>query len=130
MKIEIKQWEKRVVVFKFIYSYLINDWDDVLYSEKANEEDILIDEYISKILLDILKNKNEYLDALNNNITKAWTMDRISIIDKSIILASCAEFFTHKIDKKIIIDEAIKTSKKYGEENSFKFINSILDKIL
>lgn len=127
---EIKQWEKRVIVFKFVYSYLISDWNDDLYIEKTSEEDIFSDEYINKILLDISKNKNKYLGALNDNITKEWRMDRISIVDKSIILTACAEFFTHKIDKKIIIDEAIKTSKKYGDENSFKFINSILDKIL
>lgn len=130
MKTEIKQWEKRVIVFKFVYSYLMNDWDDCIYRQKSNEEEVLVDEYISKILVNISESKNKYLNALRDNIAKEWTIDRISMVDKAIILSACGEFFTHKVDRKIIIDEAIKTSKKYSDENSFKFINSILDKIL
>ncbi|MEG2198591.1 MAG: transcription antitermination protein NusB [Malacoplasma sp.] len=130
MKTEISQWEKRVIIFKFIYSYLINDWDDKLYSEKMDEETILFDEYIKPILENILNSKKQYLTSMNENISKEWTMGRISYIDKAIILTACGEFFVHAIDKKIIIDQAIITAKNYGDENSFKFINSVLDKIL
>jgi transcription termination factor NusB len=35
-----------------------------------------------------------------------------------------------KIDKKIIIDQAIITTKKYSEPNDYKFINAILDNII
>jgi transcription termination factor NusB len=34
------------------------------------------------------------------------------------------------MDKKIIIDQAIVNAKNYSSENMYKFINSILDKVL
>ena len=35
-----------------------------------------------------------------------------------------------KLDKPIIINEAIKLAKKFGQNSSHKFINAILDKVI
>ena len=37
--------------------------------------------------------------------------------------------FQEGSNSKIVIDEAINIAKEYGAEDSFKFINAVLDKI-
>jgi transcription termination factor NusB len=49
---------------------------------------------------------------------------------KAILFSAYSESKTLGIDKKIIIDQAIVTTKKYSELNDYRFINAILDKII
>lgn len=129
--IKLNQWEKRVIIFKFIYSLLIDDslnkqqQKDKMYKEIETE-----DEYIIKSVLDFIDNKQEYEKAISLHLSSNWTIERMDFIDKSVIFAALSEYNTHKIDKKIIIDQSIITSKKYGKDNSYKFVNHILDKLL
>jgi N utilization substance protein B len=36
----------------------------------------------------------------------------------------------NSIPKKVVIDQAVINAKNYGEPNSYKFVNAILDKII
>ncbi|MGL4647166.1 MAG: transcription antitermination protein NusB [Mycoplasmoidaceae bacterium] len=122
----LKQWEKRVVIFQYIFSCLMKEsfLTSSIPSEIKNDEDVYhVVEYalehitfIQKIIVDNLKNN--------------WTWERLSDVDKAILIAAYAEYQAHDIDKSIIIDQAIITAKNYSEENSYKFINYILDRIL
>ncbi len=122
----LKQWEKRVIVFQFIYSCLMKEKFDLndISDEIKNNNDVFI---IIKFSIEEIENiKKKIIKHINKN----WTWDRISDIDKAILISSYAEFNTLNIKKNIIIDQAIITSKNYSDENSYKFINSILERIL
>lgn len=127
----LSQWERRVVVFKYIYSLLIDDSLSVdMQENKVKEELFEKDKYVYDVVLEFIKNKSKYELMIKPYLKTNWTIDRIDYIDKSIIFASLSEYSIHKIDKKIIIDQAIITAKKYGITNSYKFINFILDKVI
>ena len=69
-------------------------------------------------------------EQISNLLESNWTIERVNLIDLSIVCCTISEKNVHQIDKKILIDQAVITAKKYGDENSYKFVNSILDKIL
>jgi transcription termination factor NusB len=75
-------------------------------------------------------NKKKMISLLTKHLSKQWEWDRISFVDKSILLTAVSEFNTNKIDKKIIIDQALINAKFYSDVASIKFINAILDKVL
>jgi transcription termination factor NusB len=54
----------------------------------------------------------------------------LSVVDQAILLSSISEYKALNIDMKIVIDQALVNAKYYGEINSVKYINAILDKIL
>lgn len=128
--LNLSQWEKRVLIFKFIYSLLINEELD--NKDKIDKLSVEIgdDEYINLVVRDFILNENKYIDMVSNFLLKTWKISRVDYIDRAIIFSAIGEYRIHKIDKKILIDQAIITSKKYGVDNSYKFINFILDKVL
>ena len=54
----------------------------------------------------------------------------IETMEENILLISLAESELEKIHKNILIDEGVRLSKKFGADNSYKFINATLEKIL
>ena len=128
----LTQWEKRVAVFKFVYSVLISDLskDESIKKFELELKDTINDDYINSITLYFIENKNFLEHTLEKHLLKNWTIDRVDFIDKSIIYASISEYKACNVNKGIVIDQAIITAKKYGIENSYKFVNYILDKVL
>ena len=90
-------------------------------------------EYDKKYLsstLDLIENNKEVIIGKIESNTDVKVNDT-SPIDRSILFLSVSELlFNNDIPPKVVLDEAIKIAKKYSTEKSYKFINTILDKIL
>ena len=54
----------------------------------------------------------------------------IEIMEENILLIIMAENTLDEIPREILIDEGVRLSKKFCSENSYKFINATLEKIL
>lgn len=127
----LAQWEKRVISFKFIYSCLILELNHKEMLEKYNSEiKHLNNDYVDNIIFFFINNKEKLFKQITNLLQANWTIERLNLVDLSIVCCAVSESNACQIDKKILIDQAIITAKKYGDQNSYKFVNSILDKIL
>ena len=75
---------------------------------------------------------HQQLDELITAVSTNWRLDRISIVDRSILRLSVyhllhgAEF---GLDAKLTINEVVELAKEYGAEQSPAFINGVLDAI-
>ena len=57
-------------------------------------------------------------------------MERINKVTLAILRVSIYEMeFQKDSQKKIVIEEAVNIAREYGLEDSYKFINAVLDKI-
>ena len=76
-----------------------------------------------------LKGINKNNDSLNKNIADNSSIEIKSIgeIEISILRQSIFEIENSDIDYPIVINEAIKLAKKFGQEDSYRFINGVLD---
>jgi N utilization substance protein B len=63
-------------------------------------------------------------------MAEGWSWNRISSVDQAILIEAYCEVKATAIEKNIVIDQAIVTTKHYSEEKSVPYINAILDKIL
>ena len=54
----------------------------------------------------------------------------IEIMEENILLVIMAESALDETPREILIDEGVRLSKKFCSENSYKFINATLEKIL
>ena len=85
--------------------------------------------FVKEMVIKSLSHVNEIKKIFQERMPK-WSFDRLNLIEQSILIMS----YTHKqyenSDKKIIIDIAIKLSKKYLDKDDYKFVNAILDKVL
>lgn len=81
----------------------------------------------------LIKTTNDNLASIDRAIIKVlknWRLDRVSLIDKLILrIGVCEIQYLPEIPYEVAINEAIEISKKYGDEDSPKFVNGILDAI-
>ncbi|WP_303874479.1 transcription antitermination factor NusB [Tepidanaerobacter acetatoxydans] len=103
-------------------------------------------EEASEIVIEFLKDENqksfiqsEVKGVLNNltNIDKVinkysddWTIDRMASTDRNILRLAVYEIiYSQDIPMSVSINEAVEIAKKYGDEQSYKFINGLLGSI-
>lgn len=61
---------------------------------------------------------------------KDWSFDRLNYIEQSILLSAYTQYKYMEQPKKIAINVAVDLAKKYCDDNSYKFINGVLDNCL
>ena len=98
------------------------------YLEQYPQKQEVVD--FSWILLDgVLKNSSQ-IDSLIKKYVKNWGIDRMAVIDRNILRIACFELtFLDDIPPKVSINEAIELAKRFGDLDSPRFVNGVLDKI-
>ena len=81
----------------------------------------------------LVKNIISHIPQLDNIISKYaknWELPRIAIIDKNILRIGIFELlYTEDIPPKVSINEAVELAKTFGDLDSPRFINGILDSV-
>ena len=77
----------------------------------------------------------EHIKQLKENILESAELEvfgikSIEIMEENILLVIMAESALDETPREILIDEGVRLSKKFCSENSYKFINATLEKIL
>ncbi|MBD3265437.1 transcription antitermination factor NusB [bacterium] len=73
----------------------------------------------------------ERVDAIIAQHSKNWRIQRMGLVDRNILRLSIHEFlFNTETAPRIILDEALELAKCYGNKDSVRFINGILDSVL
>lgn len=86
-------------------------------------------EYFNQVYALVIKNKEE-IDDIIRKFSKNWVFERISKVDLSIMRLSLAEIiYSDDVPNSVSINEAVEMAKKFGGENSGKFINGILGEV-
>ena len=86
-------------------------------------------EYASFLLKGTIENLCEIDDIIKSKL-RNWDFNRISNIDKAILRFSIfSMLFENDLPEKVIINEAVEIVKNFGSEDSYKFVNGILDAV-
>lgn len=94
-----------------------------------DEKDVLGKKQAAETLSAIYYNKNAIDELISENIDM-WKLERLPKADLAIIrLAVCEMRYIDNIPVSVSINEAVELAKKYGEEKSYAFVNSVLGKI-
>ena len=111
------------------------DRSDLALSDKEKEaieldkKDSEIRQYAEKLVRGTLE-KIEMLDKIIERVAEHWEIKRMAYVDRNILRLSAYELlYFNDIPVKVAINEAVELAKRYGEPDSSKFINGILDRI-
>jgi transcription antitermination factor NusB len=89
-----------------------------------------IDMYVKEVVIKALLYKNEIINLIEPNLTN-WKFSRLNLLTQSIFLLAVSHYqYVKEVDKKIVIDNAVKLAKKYVDVKDYAFVNAILDKVL
>lgn len=94
-----------------------------------NKQDGVVRAYAERLV----RGTTDNLVALDKTIERFaehWEMKRMAYVDRNILrLAAYEIVYLDDIPAKVAINEAVELAKRYGESDSSKFVNGILDKI-
>ena len=77
-----------------------------------------------------VQDHHEEIDRIISENLDNWTLERIARTDLAILRTAVAEMlYVDSIPVSVSINEAVELAKKYGDERSYAFINSVLGKI-
>ena len=85
----------------------------------------------SRILIaGTIENIEQIDELIKTHLAKNWTFDRLNKVTLAILRISIFSIIHQKeISPSIVIDEAIDLAKQFDSDESFKFINAMLDTI-
>ncbi len=86
--------------------------------------------FAKQIVVKSLKNIDEIESVYQAKMPK-WKFSRLNRLEQAILLMSYTQAeLEGKDSKRVIIDVAVRLSKKYLDESDYKFVNAILDNVL
>ncbi len=139
----------RVIAFQAVYSWdvtkasldelLTFSWlqKDAEIEAGAQESSVELSEnskeertFASLIIAGTISHIDEIDKLIENHLSASWSMERISRVALAILRTSVYEIlFQNGAEPKIVIDEAVNIAKDFDTDDSYKFINAVLDKI-
>lgn len=73
----------------------------------------------------------EEIDAVLTHYLKGWQISRLSRVDRQILRLAAYELaFREDVPGKVAVNEAIELSKHFGTDESGKFVNGVLGRML
>jgi len=131
LKVNFKEAKKlREILVQAVYQFLFNNQNtSEIYDQFAKEHQN------KKINLEILNSKLRSIELNSEKINQAiyktdFDISKIDLIDKAILYVAFEEIIFGELDHPVVIDEAIRLSKKFSNPDSFKFLNAIIDKYI
>ncbi|WP_242143733.1 MULTISPECIES: N utilization substance protein NusB [unclassified Bacillus cereus group] len=97
--------------------------------ENTLDEGEETNEFLDSLVGGFVEHK-ETIDELIRQNLKKWKLERISIVDRSILRLAVYEMkYMEEIPHNVTINEAIEIAKTFGDEESRRFINGVLSNI-
>jgi len=96
---------------------------------QQNKTDPVVKEFADSLIAGTLEHVKD-IDKCITKYTDNWRIERMAVIDRNIIrMATYELLFVTDIPPKVSINEAVELAKKYGDDESGRFVNGVLDKI-
>lgn len=99
-------------------------------SEVELRDEAQLKTYVIDVIGGIWENK-EAIDQLLVDYLQNWQVSRLSRVDRQILRLAVYEMvFAEGVPAKVAVNEAIELSKHFGTEESGKFVNGVLGKMI
>ena len=120
----------REKTMQLIYQMDITGDFDVSDLSVVEESANVVDKKQAAATLKAVQDHHEEIDRKIEDNLDNWKFDRIAKADLAILRTAVAEMlYVESIPVSVSINEAVELAKKYGDERSYKFVNSVLGKV-
>lgn len=98
----------------------IAEWQDSAVNSRSRK-------FIERLVYGTMTFREE-IDKLINDAAKDWKVSRMAGVDRNIARMAVYElkFDDEKTDVGVVVNEAVELAKKYGTDDSGRFINGVL----
>jgi N utilization substance protein B len=98
------------------------------FSEYPEDEEVA--KFALSLFYGVIKEQVK-LDKVIRDHLEHWELERVAILDRHILRLALLELlFLAETPPVVVIDEAIELTKRFSTNDSFRFVNGILDKVI
>lgn len=122
----------RIVALQSLYEYDFRseetlDIDDIVARNLRQYEGVIGDSDFVYSLAHAVLDNQQTLDEYIQPAAPEWPVEQIARVDKIILRMSVSELmFKQDTPPKVVINEAVELGKRFGSDNSSKFVNGVL----
>ena len=123
----------RELAFRVVYQAdLLGDPVTEAWSRARAEEAELGDDPRSLVedIVNAVAQRGAEIDGLLSEAAENWDFDRLAATDRAVLRSAVAELLARPgMPVRVVLDEAITIARKFGSEESGRFVNGVLDKV-
>ena len=82
---------------------------------------------LAGFLIRTLSQDGDAIDTDLTDVTTNWRLDRLGVVDRSVLRLGAAELRRGETPPRVVIQEAVHLAERYGTVKSAKFVNGVLD---
>ena len=114
----------------FLYEADIRSSNAIDLLGTRGESDLSQSDYVLELLVGVNANRAK-IDELITTYAQGWDMDRMPAIDRNILRIALFEIlFKNDLDDQIAASEAVEIATELSTEDSAKYINGVLGRII
>lgn len=119
-----------MTIYQYLFYLGIEAKPDIhsIYESITGIPFIRADNFSRGTIIAVLKNGPHMVETLDP-LLDTWSFDRLGLVERAILLVAFAEIKYMGLDKAVAIDVAVKLSQKYADEDAYKLINGVLDRL-
>lgn len=96
----------------------------------VQKKDKVSAEAVQELVEGVEKNQ-AVIDGILSEYLKGWQIDRLSRVDREVLRLAVYEMvYTNDTPPKVVVNEAIELAKHFGTDESGKFVNGVLGKMI
>jgi N utilization substance protein B len=122
----------REIALQTLYAQEVSgtDWkaafDDNIERRKPSDEVV---EYAERLVTNVMDEKAN-LDSLIRDRLENWTLERVSVVDRTILRIALSELLhCPEVPSNVIMNEAIEIAQKFSSADAGRFVNGVLDRL-
>ena len=123
----------REVVMQLLYRDDLNGLGDSTTDQQFLNQRLNRNSELVRFADTILQGVRQYRDSIDEKLeatTENWRLERMAPTDRNVMRIAAWEILYSETPPRVAINEAIELSKRYGDENSSRFVNGVLDKLM
>lgn len=122
----------REIVLQLLYEADLNPWRGDDGSRKFIRSRLQGRKVLTQFGVDLLDGTLQHRDAIDTQlraVSTNWSLPRMPVIDRNILRLGAYEIVYADTPGQVAIAEALTLARRYGGENSPRFINGVLDRL-
>lgn len=120
----------RELALQMLFQIDVTDVDSTVVFEQFWRSQEIEDDVraFSESLVNGVVDQRETLDEKISAVSERWKIDRMAVVDRNVLRMALYEL-EHVADtpQAVVFDEAIEVARRFGSEESARFVNGVLD---
>lgn len=121
----------RRLTVQALYQWLVNETPPEKLLQQFREEDSLgrADvEYFKSLLHGSLRERDTLAETFSEYLDRELSL--LDPVERAVLMVGCYELmFCPEVPWKVVVNESVNLCKMFGGEESYKYINGVLDKV-